>query len=363
MNRDDVVNGYRILTEPTNAGGGMSRWSFAERDGGEYFLKMFLAPRYPLPELPGSEEVKAHRRAVCERFERRHLEIARRLDGDLDGGANLVIPRDFFRVGATYVKVMDRVRPDPLPSRDGLSDRQVVVLLRTLCVALRVLHRQGIVHGDLKPDNVMTQLRGEVYIAKLIDFDEAYLDGDPPEPKSMVGDPAYYAPEHLAYVKGLAPADDLGLSADMFALGLLFHILLVGALPRFDPGVATYPCEVLLNGGRLGIGPVPAPLADVVVGLLDRDPAARPTVDDVIELLLDLDPATLAEPGHEVPYEPPTVVEPPRPVEDVAPTAPPTPPPPPVPSTASPSAPSTPPPPTGRGLRSTMGRRRAPDDT
>ncbi len=336
MNVGDVLNGYRILTPPTNAGGGMSRWSFAERDGREYFVKMFLAPRYPLPELPGSEEVKAAKRVACERFEQRHLEIAERLAGDTDGGSNLVIPRDFFRVGSTYVKVMDRVRPTALPPRAELTDQQILVLLRTLCVNLRVLHRQGIVHGDLKPDNVMTELRGAVYVAKLIDFDEAYLAGEPPPPDEMVGDPAFYAPEQLAYIKGLAPGTALGLPADMYAIGLLVHVLLAARAPSFDRTAATYPCEVVLEGATLGLGPVPPAFVDLLGRLLARDPAARPTVDDVIAHLVDLPPEALSAPPIEVPGS-----QPPVPVEPT-----------PAPTQPVPVGPSS-------ALRSTIGRRRA----
>lgn len=342
MNVDDIVNGYRITTPPTNAGGGMSRWSFAERDGREYFVKMFLAPRYPLPELPGSPEVKARKRAMCEDFERRHLEISGRLEANGDDQANLVVPRDFFRVGATYVKVMDRVHPEVLPPRHELTNQQVLVLLRTLCVNIRVLHREEIVHGDLKPDNVMIQRRGESYIAKLIDYDEAYVVGDPPPTDLLVGDPAFYSPEQLAYVKGGAAADptSLGLASDMFSLGLLMHMLLVGAPPDFDRERAAYPCEVVLGGEHLVLGPVPEPLRATVERLLSADRSVRPTIEDVLTTLVALDASDL---GTTVPT--PTPI-PTRPT--------------PTPGPATGTAPPRPAP--VSGLRSTIGRRRSTEE-
>ena len=65
----DQLNGYEVITDPTNAGGGMSQWAFAKKDSGEYFLKMFLAPKYPLDDGPGSEAAKARKRATCIAFE------------------------------------------------------------------------------------------------------------------------------------------------------------------------------------------------------------------------------------------------------------------------------------------------------
>lgn len=351
MNVGDELNGYRIVTSPTNAGGGMSRWSFAEKEGAEYFVKMFLAPRYPLATSPGTEAAKERKRAVCLAFEQRHLEIARRLQ-DADGTTNLVIPHDFFRVGTTYVKVMERVRPSPLPPIGSLTPEQVLVLVRSLALSLRVLHRRSIVHGDLKPDNVMIQQRGEIYVSKLIDFDEAYVVGEPPTSDLIVGDPAFYSPELLLYVKAVPGAEaTLGLASDMFSFGLLLHLLLTGTPVSFDPSAANYPSEVVLNGHQLRLAPLPGAVAAIVAALLGAVASGRPTIEDVTDALLGLEAADL-HPSRRV--APPPVV-----TISIPPAAAP-------PARAEPARrdlipPAPPAPPGGGGLRSTMGRRPAPD--
>jgi serine/threonine protein kinase len=374
----DRLNGYEIVTEPTNAGGGMSQWAFARKDDVEYFLKMFLAPKYPLDDGPGSPAAKERKRAVCIAFEERHLEIAGRIDPEAPGGGNLVVAREFFRVESTYVKVMDTVIPAEVGEPHLLSGRQLLVILRSLAFSLRLLHAQQIVHGDLKPDNVMLQRAAdELYTSKLIDFDEAYVVGRPPTPQQIVGDPSYYSPELLRYIKEdeRLPSDALSTASDMFSLGLLISVLLTGEQPGFDRSSCNYPAEAILVGEMLDVSSVPVALGPIVAGMLRPVPAERPTIDDLIEVLTSLDAEALKggpRPVADAPPPPPPVPEPvstPEPAPIPAPVATPPPRAAPTPSSA-PSRPLPPPPPPlvptpegGAGestLRSTMGRRSRP---
>jgi len=296
MNIGDEVNGYRILTAPTNAGGGMSQWSFAERGGQQYFVKMFLAPKYPLDSGPGSPAAKARKRAACLAFEERHLEIQHRLDPESPGGGNLVVTRDFFRVESTYVKVMDRVDAASLPSAADLTAHQIVVILRTLVFSLRLLHDKHVVHGDLKPDNVLVQRGGEnLLISKLIDFDEAYIAGQPPPSEQIVGDPGYYSPELLRYIKKAedTPGTALGLPSDMFSLGVFVHNFVSLGAPLFDRSKVNYPAEAIAAGLPLDVAAAPASIQPLLSGLLAPRAVDRPDIDEVISFLQRVDPEQL----------------------------------------------------------------------
>jgi len=186
----DEVNGYRIVTTPTNAGAGTSQWAIAEKGGDEYFVKMFMAPKHPTDDTPGSAAVKERKLAACLAFERRHLAIQERIDPTAPGGGNLVATRDFFRVESTYYKVAEKVDAVPVPAFDELTARQRIVLLRTLVFSVGLLHQRDVVHGDLKVENVLVQPAGDsLFTTKLIDFDEAYIVGSPPPPELIVGDP------------------------------------------------------------------------------------------------------------------------------------------------------------------------------
>lgn len=311
MQVGEVLSGYRIITPPTNAGGGMSQWSFAERDGQEFFFKMFLAPKFPLEGSPGSAGAKARKRDTCLAFEERHLEIAQRLRRAAPGSGNLVIPLDFFRVDATYVKITNRVHAVTEPRVDQMEPRQRLVFLRSLSYSLQLLHEQHVVHGDLKPDNVLVQEAGPgLYAAMLIDFDEGYIIGKPPSAEFIVGDPSYYSPELLRYIKRdeRLPDDALSTASDMFSFGLLLHWYLTGTSPGFDHGVAKYPAEALLMRQELDVSKAPAAMWELLSRLLDIVPSKRPSIAEVIAVLAVATPEQLS--GSDITPVPPMKIEP-----------------------------------------------------
>ena len=59
MKAGDVINGYTILEDFKVVGAGLSKWTFAERGGRQFFIKEFLSPTYPDDAAPGSEKTKA----------------------------------------------------------------------------------------------------------------------------------------------------------------------------------------------------------------------------------------------------------------------------------------------------------------
>jgi hypothetical protein len=72
MQAGDVINGYTILEDFKVVGAGLSKWTFAERGGRQYFIKEFLSPTYPDDAAPGSEKTKSKKRARCAVFESHH---------------------------------------------------------------------------------------------------------------------------------------------------------------------------------------------------------------------------------------------------------------------------------------------------
>src|SRR3712207_2815408 len=231
MKAGDVINGYQILEDFKVVGAGLSKWTFAERGGREYFIKEFLSPTYPEPGAPGSEKTKAKKRARCAVFEAHHQGIQRALAPLSAYGGNLIVTLDFFRWGAKYYKVTEKVDAAGLSATDvaRLPFKTQLVLLKTVAHSLKILHNLEIVHSDLKPTNVLIKETELGYTTKLIDFDSAYLARRPPPPEEIVGTINYYSPELLGYIQEAGVrSDELGVASDVFALGLIYTEYLTG---------------------------------------------------------------------------------------------------------------------------------------
>ncbi|MFJ6573067.1 serine/threonine-protein kinase [Streptomyces sp. NPDC091292] len=149
---------------------------------------------------------------------------------------------------------------------DGLLEprRAAEVGLAVLDV-LRAAHREGILHRDVKPSNVLISDEGRVV---LTDFGIAQVEGDPSITSTgmLVGAPSYISPERA---RGHRP----GPAADLWSLGGLLYAAVEG-VPPYDKGsaiatltaVMTEPVEQPKNAG---------PLEEVIYGLLAKDPDQR----------------------------------------------------------------------------------------
>jgi serine/threonine protein kinase len=287
----DTVGGYRLLEDFRVVGAGLSEWTFAERDGRTYFIKRFLSPTYPDDAAPGSAKTKARKRARCAAFEAHHRGIQAAMAPLTSYGGNLIATLDFFRYGAKYYKVTEKVDLAGLETSDvaRLGFPAQLVLLKTVAHSLKILHDLRIVHSDLKPSNVLIKRTELGYTTKLIDFDSSYVVGTPPPPEEIVGTMNYYSPELVSYIQGTGSAADLTTASDIFALGLIYSEYLTGALPAFDPAYHEAAIAVL-HGAPLRIAPgrAPAPVLELVERMLLADHRARPTVAEVHVTLMGL---------------------------------------------------------------------------
>ncbi|MGW5849660.1 protein kinase domain-containing protein [Streptomyces sp. NPDC055254] len=291
MKQGDEIAGYRVVSEPTNANGGKCMWAFAEKDGRQYFLKRFLEPKRPREGSTASAASRRIRLEVCQEFEDRHRGIMKRLRPDARGGGNLVLATDFFHEGSTYYKVTERIDTSSLEKPQALEPRQKAVLLKTLALSLQLLHDIDVVHGDLKPLNVLIQKRDGVvfYSAKLIDFDDSYVSGRPPGRQDVAGDSLYGAPEWRRYVQedeAVRP-EHLTTAVDVFALGLMTHYYLTGALPGHSARYGS-PADAVNAGESLDLDPR---LSDSMRGLIRAmtapAPRDRPRIATFLKTLTD----------------------------------------------------------------------------
>lgn len=285
----DTVNGYRLLEDFRVVGAGLSEWSFAERDGRIFFIKRFLSPTFPEDHAPGSERIKAKKRARCAAFEAHHRGMQAAMAPLTTYGGNLIATLDFFRSGAKYYKVTEKVDVAGLQARDiaALDFPAQLVLLKTVAHSLKILHDLKIVHSDLKPSNVLIKRTELGYTTKLIDFDSSYIVGSPPPPDEIVGTMNYYSPELVRYIQGSAAPRELTQASDIFALGLIYAEYLTGTMPPFDAAHHEHAIAVL-HGQQLRLGPnrAPSSVVEMVELMLSLDPAARPSVAQVHATLM-----------------------------------------------------------------------------
>ncbi len=132
-----------------------------------------------------------------------------------------------------------RRTPGPVPPG------RVIHILRQVGAALREAHEHGMIHRDVKPENVMLCRRGEDDVVKLLDFGlvkdlERAQTRDITKQLKILGTPRYMAPERI-----LNPGD-VDARSDIYALGAVGYFLLAGKpifdgdeQPRhFEPGAA-----------------------------------------------------------------------------------------------------------------------------
>nr|XP_024216188.1 serine/threonine-protein kinase D3 [Halyomorpha halys] len=125
--------------------------------------------------------------------------------------------------------IMEKLKGDMLEmilssERGRLSERITKFLITQILVALKHLHSKNIVHCDLKPENVLLSSNSDFPQVKLCDFGFARIIGEKSFRRSVVGTPAYLAPEVLRN-KGY------NRSLDMWSVGVIVYVSLSGTFP------------------------------------------------------------------------------------------------------------------------------------
>ncbi|MGH9441380.1 MAG: serine/threonine protein kinase [Thermoanaerobaculia bacterium] len=161
-----------------------------------------------------------------EEFVRRFLKEARvaaRLNHP-----NIVQIYDFGCVEGIHYLAMEYVDGESLGARlrrGRLGERDALQVVRQAARALSVAHSEGIVHRDIKPDNLMLTSRGDLKlvdlgIAKRVDEEQGLT-----QTGQAVGTPHYISPEQIRGLK------DIDARADVYSLGATFYHLVTGHAP------------------------------------------------------------------------------------------------------------------------------------
>ncbi|MFJ9742240.1 serine/threonine-protein kinase [Streptomyces sp. NPDC101166] len=191
---------------------------------------------------------------------------------------NVVSVRDLVVDGNDLALVMDLVRGTDLRTRldreRRLAPEAAVAIVADVAEGLAVAHAAGVVHRDVKPENILLDMQGPLgpggsHRALLTDFGVAKLIDTPKRTRAtkIIGTPDYLAPE---IVEGLPPRA----SVDIYALATVLYELLAG----FTPFGGGHPGAVLRRHVTETVAPLPGipdELWQLIVQCLAKAPASR----------------------------------------------------------------------------------------
>ena len=168
--------------------------------------------------------------------------------------------------------------------QDGVTPLRALAVIAEVARAMEHAHAAGLIHRDLKPDNVFLDHRGDDERAVVIDFGLAFaIDGDPGVGRLTSADvtggtPAYMSPEQ-------ARAATLTAASDVYALGCVLFELLTGA-PPFDGAAALVMSKHVYAAppALATVAPaLPPALAALVGRMLHKTSPERPTMAEVAD--------------------------------------------------------------------------------
>lgn len=295
---------YEILPEFVSDGvikwrtTGCGEYVLAQSGGKTLFVKRNMHVRYPAATLPPKVFEKYKAAAVAIQHKQEKL---RALMSGLDWERDHIVGEiaNFWDSENMFVTVTQCV-PNAMADQENLS---ALSLERFLSVAIETseavakLHLRGVIHGDLKPKNIVLAKKGTKISPYIIDFDSAYPADEIPDSEGIGGSEGYQSPENILYgsEEGAAPRSVITYATDVFSLGIIFHKWWANAFPtvaeRCSVGEAlcfdkTFSLNAKFNvkiGAKNG-----ATLISLINWMLAKDPAKRPTAQEVTEVLKDM---------------------------------------------------------------------------
>ncbi|MEU0601731.1 protein kinase [Streptomyces sp. NPDC006393] len=216
---------------------------------------------------------------------------------------NVVSVRDLVVDGNDLALVMDLVRGTDLRTRlereRRLAPEAAVAIVADVADGLAAAHAAGVVHRDVKPENVLLDMQGPLgpggsHPALLTDFGVAKLIDSPKRTRAtkIIGTPDYLAPE---IVEGLPPRA----AVDIYALATVLYELLAG----FTPFGGGHPGAVLRRHVTETVVPLPGipdELWQLIVQCLAKAPASRLRASELAARLRELLPMLTGMPPLDV---------------------------------------------------------------
>lgn len=281
---------YVICQTLSNSGQAELAYAKSNRSDKVFFIKKLINVKYV------TQGVK-HERSV--EFENERKRIYRTINSNTLPGATCSYIHDFFRERTFYYVVTERVEGVPLNSfvvSKALSLEDRLALFRRIVYSFLPFERGGIIHGDVKPDNILLKKVESQLTIRLIDFETSFFSSAPPLKGFIVGTEPYYSPEMALYndENNGVGKEVLSTKSDVFSLGIILFELLTGHYPAPCNG-DLYCYEVVSKGKSINFpSNWSKALQTLVMDMLSLQPSMRPSIMDVVERLKTLPDKSLS---------------------------------------------------------------------
>ncbi|MGA7927896.1 MAG: tetratricopeptide repeat protein [Candidatus Sulfotelmatobacter sp.] len=268
MQTGDVLGGRYEILQLLGEGGMGAVYKARDRE-----VDRFVALKLIRPELSANPLILARfKQELLLSRQVTHKNVIRIYDlGDADGVK--FITMEFVEGQDLRALIQEKKK---------FSREQAVEIMQQVCRALEAAHSVGVIHRDLKPQNIMQDNTGRILV---MDFGLARtVEGDGmTQTGALLGTMDYMSPEQ-------ALAKDLDQRSDLFTLGLIFYELLTGKMPfKADSAVASLMKRTQERAVPISSidNTVPPVLSNIVGKCLERDPKLR--YQNATELLADLE--------------------------------------------------------------------------
>lgn len=288
------ISGKSIKWQLTGCG----EYVLGKKNGHTYFIKRNVRVRFPNEGDP--EVVYNKYKAESEAVVRKQKVLRKRMSGLSWETDHIVVEEENFKDESNMFTTVTAYIPDALPNTYDYGELDLPEFLdlsNRLAVILKKLHACNVIHGDLKEGNVIVVNKGGAYVPYLIDFDSSYSADEIPAWDSIGGSEGYQSPEIVLYGsdEGAAESNTITSATDIFTMALIMHRWWAGAFPGVDLERGSVGAAVCLDkavtidkkfdvkiGGNCG-----ATIMSLIQWMLAKDPASRPSAEQVSAVLSD----------------------------------------------------------------------------
>lgn len=306
----------KYTIDPAFVADGVIKWKstgsgvfvLGDYKGHRYFIKRYtMGPR--IPDRSIAEPAYTELMDAAKWLEGKQKEIAKRFSGLSVDKDHIVVEEENFWDDDNLFVTITRMIPGENNDFDytTLDQATFIRLCADMAELLKTVHAAGVTHGDLKEKNILIRNDGGNLVPYLIDFDSSYPsdygtktrpDGKPMLSWPVVYSEGYQSPEIAIYNyedEGVVDAATITDKTDVFTLAVIFHRLWAGDFPAVigdscAVGEAIYTDQEVQLSSKFNVelGPVNNCIfSDLLRWMLQKEPADRPTSEQVVEALLD----------------------------------------------------------------------------